>query len=103
MFTAWGELYEMLTGHVPFPGKNIAVVIEKVVKGDFAAASTRPFHTRCAGSGMPEGDGPGPGRAGLTRCTTLQDLEHWLADEPVAAYSEPRLERFGAGSGSIEP
>ena len=24
-----------------------------------------------------------------------QDLEHWLADEPVAAYPERRLERLG--------
>jgi eukaryotic-like serine/threonine-protein kinase len=89
-------LYELITGKVPFPGKKISELIEKVVKGEFPPPRSldrtipAPLEAVCLKAMALEP----AGRYHSVR-ELAQDLEHWLADEPVAAYPERRTERFG--------
>src|SRR5262249_29361079 len=83
-------LYEMLTGERPVQGSDANKIVAKVQRGEFP----RPRHWRP--------DGPGPLEAICLKAMALTpegryesakelaaDVEHWLADEPVAAWQEP--------------
>ena len=78
-------------------GTSRLEVIDRVVHGRFpAAAGGRSLHAGPARSDLPEGDGQRARASATTSVRELaQDLEHWLADEPVSAYPERRLERLG--------
>jgi eukaryotic-like serine/threonine-protein kinase len=96
VYSLGATLYEVLTGRAPFPGKNVAQVIAKVLKGDFPAPRTldrtipAPLESVCLKAMALE-----PEARYQSVHDLAQDLEHWLADEPVAAYSERPLERLG--------
>ena len=60
-----------------------------------AAAAGQPAGPPAAGGGLPEGDGQPRRRTGTPRAEALAgEIERWLADEPVAAYREPRWARL---------
>jgi serine/threonine-protein kinase len=92
-------LYVLLTGERPYSGKDQAQTLAKVQKGQFTPIrAVKP-------------DTP-PALAAICRKamaferrdryqTALElaaDVEHWLADEPVAAYPEPWTARLGRWS-----
>jgi serine/threonine protein kinase len=89
-------LYELLTGEVPYAGQQISEVVEQVLKGDFKrprtidAAIPASLEAICLKAMAAE-----PARRYASVGELAHDLEHWLADEPVAAYPERRLERLG--------
>ncbi len=89
VYSLGATLYEVLTGRVPFPGKNIAQVIDKVMKGDFPPPRAldrtipAPLEAVCLKAMALE-----PAARYHSVHDLAQDLEHWLADEPVTAYSE---------------
>ncbi len=96
VYSLGATLYELLTGKVPFPDKKMAAVIEKVLKGDFppprAVEPAVPVALEAICTKAMAAD---PARRYLSVRALAQDIEHWLADEPVAAYPERRLERLG--------
>ena len=95
VYSLGATLYELLTGQVAFPGDKVKEVLEKVRKGEFPPP--RSVCRSIAGTArghLLQGDGAGA-RAAVRQCACLaQDIEHWLADEPVTAYPERPLERL---------
>ena len=90
-------LYCLLTGRPPIDrddvGGNLKKVLEKVQQGKFAAPRGRSPDRPATGSDLPEGHGPEAGRRYASPRELADDMERWLADEPVTAYREPWLTR----------
>src|SRR5262249_20356481 len=92
IFSLGAVLYELLTGRQPFQGNNIGEVLNNARSGNFA----RPRHRRS--------DVPRPLEAiclkamafdpkdrYLTAQGLADDVNRWVADEPVSCISEPWL------------
>jgi serine/threonine-protein kinase len=96
VYSLGATLYELLTGQIAYPGEKIREVIDKVLKGEFAPPRAversipAPLEAICLKAMAPRPEERYP-----TVRALAQDLEHWMADEPVTAYPERRLERFG--------
>jgi serine/threonine-protein kinase len=99
VYSLGATLYCLLTGRPPFEGSNVGEILRRVKAGEFppprrvAASVPRPLEVIClkAMALRPEDRYASP-RA------LAEDLEHWLADEPVSAWREPlarRLARWG--------
>ena len=91
VYSLGATLYTILTGQQPFaPETDIEVILARVEAGDFAPPRSlahdipRPLEAIClkAMSKLPEE------RYGSAKALA-EDIEHWLADEPVAAWPEP--------------
>jgi serine/threonine-protein kinase len=99
VYSLGATLYCVLTGKAPFGGSDRGELLARVQRGVFPAPrllneqAPAPLEAICvkAMALRPEE------RYASARALAM-DLEHWLADEPVAAYSEPlsvRLRRWG--------
>ncbi len=99
LFSLGATLYCLLTGRPPFEGSTTNTVIDKVCRGDFPAPRTinrsvpAPLDAICrkAMAHRPED-------RYSTANALADEIEHWLADEPVSAYRDPphvRLARWG--------
>jgi eukaryotic-like serine/threonine-protein kinase len=91
-------LYHLLTGRPPLGGDDVGAILRKVERGDFP----RP---RQVNRGVPtaleavclKAVAPRPADRYPSAKALADDLERWLADEPVKAHREPlsaRLRRF---------
>ncbi|HEV3260669.1 MAG TPA: protein kinase [Gemmataceae bacterium] len=89
VYSLGATLYCLLTGQAPFKDPDLVVVLENVQKGDFPPPRqvnprTPPaLEAIClkAMATQPEERYPSP-------LALADDVEHWLADEPVSAYRE---------------
>jgi serine/threonine-protein kinase len=99
LFSLGATLYCLLTGRPPFEGDTANTVMDKVCRGDFPPPRTidrsvpAALEAVCmkAMAHRPEDRYP-------TANALVDEIEHWLADEPVSAYHEPpllRLARWG--------
>jgi tetratricopeptide (TPR) repeat protein len=92
-------LYVLLTGQKPFTGGSAAEVQAKVGRGDFAAPrQAKPDTPAALDAVCRKAMALKPQDRYRTARDLAADVEHWLADEPVAAYPEPwplRLARWG--------
>jgi serine/threonine-protein kinase len=83
-------LYCLLTGKVPFEGDDVGTILRRVQQGDFppprqikggVPAALEAVCLKAMAMKPEDRYGSAQALAG--------DVEHWLADEPVAAYREP--------------
>ncbi len=96
VYALGATLYCLLTGKPPFIGEDLRKVLAEVKAGEFSrprkldASIDKALEAVClkAMALAPQD------RYGTPR-SLADDIEHWLADEPVKAYPERRLERLG--------
>ena len=92
-------LYAVLTGRAPFSGKSIGEVLEPRPAGQLHPAATgqprvpRPLDAICR-----KAMSLNPSDRYASALDLADDLDRWIADEPVSAYRESwrvRLARWG--------
>jgi serine/threonine-protein kinase len=87
-------LYEVLTGKLPYGGSDSLVVLAKAAIGSYNPPrvvqhdTPKPLDAICR-----KGMSLEPAHRYDSTLAFAADVEHWLADEPVAAYRESLLER----------
>jgi WD40 repeat protein/serine/threonine protein kinase len=94
VYSLGATLYYVLTGQPPIAGKDIGTVLRMVQQGVFRPprainpAIAPPLQAIClkAMALKPKNRYPSPK-------AMADDIDHWLADEPVTAYRDPLLAR----------
>jgi tetratricopeptide (TPR) repeat protein/tRNA A-37 threonylcarbamoyl transferase component Bud32 len=96
VYSLGATLYCLLTGRAPFENGEVRQMLPKVVRGEFPPPRQikknlpRPLAAICLKAmALKAEDRYASARA------VADDVEHWLADEPVAAYREPWAMRAG--------
>jgi len=89
-------LYHLLANRPPFQGDHLAAVVDRVLQGDYPPPRAirpqipRPLEAVCLKAMALE-----PGDRYPSAMAMAEDVEHWLADEPVSAHRERWPERIG--------
>lgn len=90
VFSLGATLYMLLTGRPPFDGRNFGEVLNKVLQGDFPLprrvhkATPKPLEAICLKAMSLR-----PSDRYRTPLELAADIDNWLADEPVSAWTEP--------------
>jgi serine/threonine-protein kinase len=88
-------LYCLLTGRPPFAKGDLAHTLERVQKGDFPSPRfANPKVPRALEAVCLKAMSLRPGDRYPTARELADDIERWLADEPVKAYREPWLDHM---------
>jgi serine/threonine-protein kinase len=99
VYSLGATLYYLLTGKPPFEGPDLPEVFRQVERGEFAPPRlVNPRVDKALEAICMKAMALDPGRRYPTARALFEDVEHWLADEPVGAYREPRgvrLRRWG--------
>jgi serine/threonine-protein kinase len=99
VYSLGATLYCLLTGRAPFTDPDMAELLRKVERGEFVPPRKLKLwvdpalEAICLKAMATE-----PARRYRTPRALADDVEHWLAEEPVAAWREPirrRLRRWG--------
>src|SRR5262249_21021504 len=95
IYSLGATLYTLLTGTGPFDrGGDIRTLLQKVAEGRFAAPrSIRPGIPRALDAICLKAMALRPEHRYSSARELAEDLERWLADEPVLAYREPASTR----------
>jgi tetratricopeptide (TPR) repeat protein/tRNA A-37 threonylcarbamoyl transferase component Bud32 len=96
IYSLGATLYTLLTGRAPLQGRDKGELLRQAVRGEWRPPARvkkdvpRALDAVCrkAMAKRPEDRYP-------TALALAADVEHWLADEPVSAYSEPLRVRLG--------
>jgi serine/threonine-protein kinase len=95
IYSLGATLYSVLTGSTAFPDPTPSLVLHKVKTGDFKAPREinekvpLALNAICLKAmSLHQSD------RYKTTMELADDLQHWLADEPVSAYAEPWHKRF---------
>jgi len=96
IYSLGATLYCILTGKPPFAGEKTSAVLEKVKYGRIVAPrAVNPHVPRALEAICLKAMAFQPARRYATARDLADDLEKWLADEPVAAHAEPLFARLG--------
>ncbi len=94
VYSLGATLYCLLTGKVAFEGRDPLVIFDRVKRGDFPRPRAVCPHVPPVLEAICLKAMALETTARYSTATLLaDDLERWLADEPVSAYREPFLER----------
>ena len=105
VYSLGATLYTVLTGHPPYEGPNPRAILEAVRLGQLAPPRQRDpdidpaLEAVCLRAMARQTEDRYPTPAALA-----EDVERWMADEPVSAFAEPivrRLSRWGRRNSSI--
>ena len=95
IYSLGATLYHILTGRPPFEKQNVAEILRRVQQGEFPRPrEVRPEISRgleaicLKGMALNQADRYPSARA------MADDVEHWLADEPISAAQDTVLERL---------
>jgi tRNA A-37 threonylcarbamoyl transferase component Bud32 len=98
IYSLGATLYHLLTGRPPFVGNVYEELRRKVIQGDFRSPrQVDPGVPPALESIVLKAMARDPGDRYATATALAEDIEHWLADEPVSAWREPLLARTGRG------
>lgn len=93
VYSLGATLYVILTGQTAFSG-NIVELLPRVVQGNFLSPKQRLVSTPAALNAIVvKAMARQPGNRYTTASALAEELERYLADEPVLAYREPWLDR----------
>jgi serine/threonine-protein kinase len=96
VYSLGATLYCLLTGKPPFEGADLGAIVRKVQQGGFPPPrQSDPAIDRALEAVCQKAMRLQPELRYASVRELARDIEHWLADEPVAAYPESRLERLG--------
>jgi serine/threonine-protein kinase len=96
VYSLGAVLYVLLTGQSPFPDKEVGPILQQVQRGDFPPpcqvqrAIPAALNAVCLKAMALQ-----PEARYATARALANEVEHWLADEPVQAYREPLRQRAG--------
>jgi WD40 repeat protein/serine/threonine protein kinase len=101
VYSLGATLYCLLTGRAPFTGRQVFEILRKVAQGDFAPprrvvrSVPKVLEAICLKAmSLEQGD------RYVTVRAMADDVEHWMADQPVLAYRERWNERLARWSRS---
>jgi serine/threonine-protein kinase len=95
IYSLGATLYALLTGQPPVQGGDAKEVMDKVRRGVVAAPrQVNPRVSAALDAVCRKAMAREPERRYATALELAQEVERWLADEPVRAYREPRLARL---------
>ena len=92
VYSLGATLFALLTGKAPFDGLELGALFDWLERGVVMppravnASVSRPLDAICLKAMSGE-----PSQRYATAVELANDIEHWLADEPVAVYREPAL------------
>ena len=96
VYSLGATLYHLLTGRAPFVSNNVYAILEGVCRSQFPrprevdATVPAPLEAVCLKAMALR-----PQDRYASAKALADDVEHWLADEPVEAYCEPLRQRLG--------
>lgn len=99
IYSLGGTLYKILTGVAPFNGSSFPQIRQQIISGDFPPPTQRQrslskaIEAVCLKAMALE-----PHRRYATALELANDIESYLADEPVQAYAEPATRRVARWS-----
>jgi serine/threonine protein kinase/Flp pilus assembly protein TadD len=96
VYSLGATLYHLLTGQAPVEGANPLDLLERVRQGAWRPPRlVKPDVPRALDAVCRKAMAADPADRYPGALALADDLEHWLADEPVSAYREPARERLG--------
>lgn len=96
VYSLGATLYCLLTGRAPFSEETLEETLAKVSKGRFPPPREVDRHVpRALDAICRKAMARAPNDRYASAEALAEDVEHWLADEPVSAYSESAVQRAG--------